>query len=265
MLSEQQLNSMSVEELEAYERQLMKDQNPQTLTDDELDSLTVEELEELEKKLIRQETKTVDNRYTDLWEYYGDRLQRGLTATPSMAYAAFQSVVNPYISEEKFPEWSTEGFEEGMKKFGENYMLAQNWIADTLGIDLGDMNKKAPNTLHKYAGTGVEFMADPFGALWKTGVKLTNLFSSESAKKLAGREATLMTMGTSSEIGGDVGAEFETDEIDPVTKFTFHFIFMDFGVSIYDIIPGNFTPGHPTLLGNINKTNAGFTIRFCHI
>jgi len=206
MLSEQQINNMSVEELEAYERQLIKDQNPQSLTDDELDSLTIEELEALEKKLNQQETKTLDNRYTDLSEYYEDRLQRGLTATPSMAYAAYQSLVGIPLIEGK---GYTDSFEEGMKRFGENYMVAQNYIADTVGMDLGDMNKKAPNTLHKYAGTGVEFMADPFGALWKTGVKLTNLLSSESAKKLAGREATLFTMGTSSEIGGDVGAEAE--------------------------------------------------------
>jgi len=57
MLSEQQLNSMSVEELEAYERQLMKDENPQSLTDAELDSLSLEELEALEKNLINKKLK----------------------------------------------------------------------------------------------------------------------------------------------------------------------------------------------------------------
>ena len=136
-----------------------------------------------------------ENRYTDLGEYYGDRIQSGITATPSMAGAAYKTLI-----EDPFTKGSVDSFSELYERFGENYMNYQHGYQEMFGMDVDQTGKKPPNDVHRYLGAGVEAFSDPYGLLVKTGAKITNVI---------GRVIGLQTIGMSAEAGGDIGGTIE--------------------------------------------------------
>lgn len=144
MFSEEQLRSMSVEELGALERRMSGDLDINSMTDDELKNLTIEQLEDLERQLNKQETPHTGNIgatdpgvYTDLSEYYGDRIQRGLTATPSLAGALYRTLIK-----DPFTEGAAESWEELYQRFGENYMAYQEGYQDLFGMEVDQTGKE---------------------------------------------------------------------------------------------------------------------------
>ena len=136
-----------------------------------------------------------ENRYSDLGEYYGDRVQSGLTATPSMVGAAIKTtIIDP------FEKGGADSFGELYERFGENFMNYQHGYQDLFGMDVDQTGKKPPNDVHRYLGAGVEAFSDPYGLLAKTGGKIANV---------VGRAIGLQTIGVGAEAGGDVGGAIE--------------------------------------------------------
>ncbi|MEO1942920.1 MAG: hypothetical protein ABGY11_01340 [Candidatus Thioglobus sp.] len=203
VLNDKPLGNMTLEELEAIEASLAKEvEGTQQVISDkssEYNSMSIEELEDMANNLVESmatDRNKGQDRYTDLSEYYGDRLQSGITSTPSMVFAAAKTLLYDPFTKGGF----TDSFQEGYQRFGENFMLAQHAQQDALGWEVDQTGKKPPNDVHRYLGSGVEAVADPFGLLYKTGLKIANV---------AGRSVGLHFLGMGSEGGGDIGAGIE--------------------------------------------------------
>jgi hypothetical protein len=203
ILNDKPIDSMSLEELEAIEASLASEvegtQQSYSEESSKYDSMSVEELEAMANSLVEviaTEQNEGQDRYTDMSEYYGDRMQNGSTSTPSMIFAAGKTLIYDPITKGGF----TDSFEEGYQRFGENFMLAQHAQHDALGWEVDQTGKLPPNDVHRYLGTGVEAVSDPFGLLYKTGLKIANV---------AGRALGLQFLGMGAEGGGDLGAGIE--------------------------------------------------------
>ena len=136
-----------------------------------------------------------ENRYESLLEFYGDRVEEGITATPSMVGASIKTIlVDPF--EKGIPD----SFGELYDRFGENFMNYQHGYQDMFNLTVDKTGKKAPNEFHKYVGAGVSAFSDPYGLLVKTGGKLTAVL---------GRAVGLQTIGMTAQAGGDIGGTIE--------------------------------------------------------
>lgn len=183
-------SSMTDEELKAFGQQFETTSTPQNTTVS-FGDMSNEELIAYGERL----TQPIENRYTDLGEYYGDRVQSGITATPSMVGAGIKTVlIDP------FTKGGPDTFGELYERFGENYMNYQHGYQDMFGMDVDKTGKKPPNDVHRYVGAGVEAFSDPYGLLVKTGGKIANVI---------GRVIGLQTIGMSAEAGGDIGGTIE--------------------------------------------------------
>lgn len=202
VLNDKPLADMTLEELEAIEASLAEEiENTQVSYSKESNkysSMSIEELEAMANNLgesIANEQNQGQNRYTDLGEYYGDRVQSGLTATPSMVGAAYKTLI-----EDPFTKGGVDSFGELYNRFGENYMNYQHGYQELFNMDVDKTGKKPPNDVHRYVGAGVEALSDPYGLLYKTGLKIANVL---------GRAVGLQSLGMGAEGGGDIGAGVE--------------------------------------------------------
>jgi len=132
--------------------------------------------------------------YEDLSEYYGDRLQKGLTATPSMVGAAYRT-----LFEDPFNKGSVDSFGELFERFGENYKNYQKGYQDLFGMEVDDTGKQAKGFVHQVIGTGLEMAVDPFFVL--KGAKTVG--------EALTRSAQFGGVGMTAELGGEGGAQIE--------------------------------------------------------
>ena len=193
-VSTPQMESMSDDELQALISQLSAEEPVQKNTNvPDFDAMSNDELISFVSKLEQEELP--ENRYTDLGEYYVDRIESGITATPSMVGAGIRTLlIDP------FEKGGAETFEEFYHRFGENFMNYQHGYQDLFNLDVDKTGKLPPNDIHRYIGSGVEAFSDPYGLLVKTGGKITNVIA---------RALGLQVVGSTAEVGGDVAAQIE--------------------------------------------------------
>ncbi len=225
------LDSMTDAELQAFANQNngVVVPKPQSNIPD-FDSMTNDELLAYATQL--EEDGQQENVYTDLSEYYGDRIQSGITSTPSMAGAVwrtfladpaerdmaireeYQKITGTSLNREfrladdgsdevlngLLEKYSEDAEKPLYQEFGENFMNYQHGYQNMLGWDVDKTGKKPPNDVHRYLGSGVEAFSDPYGLLVKTGLKITNII---------GRAIGLDIIGTGSEAGGDIGGAMQ--------------------------------------------------------
>ncbi len=184
-------SSMTDEEVKAFGSQFNTGSVPQNTQSTDFSSMTDEQLIAYGDRIQMPD----ENRYTDLGEYYGDRVQSGITATPSMVGAAYRTLI-----EDPFTKGGADSFGELYERFGENYMNFQHGYQEMFDLDVDQTGKKPPNDVHRYIGAGVEAFSDPYGLLYKTGRNITNVLA---------RAIGLQTIGMSAEAGGDVGGQIE--------------------------------------------------------
>jgi hypothetical protein len=188
------MDNMTDEELQSFASQLegVVVAKPETNMPD-FDSMSDEDLLAYATQL--EQGQDQENRYTDLSEYYGDRIQSGITATPSMAGAAYRTLIK-----DPFTKGGADSFGELYERFGENYMNYQHGYQELFNMDVDNTGKKPPDDVHRYLGSGVEAFSDPYGLLVKTGGKITNILA---------RAFGLNIVGMSAEGGGDIGGSME--------------------------------------------------------
>jgi len=225
------MDSMTDEELQAFANQLETEVTPLSQGNVvDFDKMTDEELLAYATQL-EQGTQS-ENRYDSLTEYYGDRIQSGLTSTPSMVGAIWRTFFldpgqkdmairkeyqeitgNPLDREFRLADDGTDEILNQLlekynqdpekplyQKFGENFMNYQHGYQELFGMDVDNTGMKPPNDVHRYLGAGVEAFSDPYGLLVKTGLKITNI---------AARAFGLNIIGTGSEAGGDIGGAMQ--------------------------------------------------------
>ena len=220
----EELSSMTDDQLVMYLQSLSGgNQNKQ----DETSSMTDDELIAHYDSLIKEQLP--ENRYTDLGEYYKDRVESGITATPSMVGAAVKTIlidpvekISSKTPEELLKEYGLDvvenifgfmtktsmpstdnkdgAFDELYHRFGENFMNYQHGYQELFHLDVDKTGKLPPNDFHRYLGAGVEAASDPYGLLVKTGGAITNVLA---------RVSGLQIVGMGSEAGGDFGGALE--------------------------------------------------------
>lgn len=193
MAFEADIDSMNLEDLQNLQGSLQpkakpKDDNSLSLPD--LDSMTVAELQAYGEGLSQQQAVAQENRYTDTGEYYFDRIQSGLTATPSMVGAAWRTLIH-----DPFAYGPVNSWEELYTRFGENFMGFQSGYQDMFGMEVDKTGKKAPDDFSRYIGTGLEISVDPAGLLKNVSLTIGSVL---------GRFTGLNVLGYTSTAGGDV-------------------------------------------------------------
>ena len=223
----EEMNTMSTQQLEEYITGLASRTASKSQGDTpDFNTMSNEEIYAYVDKIEQGQAK--ENRYTDLTEYYVDRVESGLTSTPSMVGAAVKTFLidpvekivskspedllkeyGPDVAENLFNFMTKSGLPSGSNKdsaddlyqqFGENFMNYQHGYQELFNLDVDKTGKKPPNDVHRYLGSGVEAFSDPYGLLLKTGVAITSILS---------RAAGLQIVGMGSEFGGDVGGSLE--------------------------------------------------------
>ena len=223
-----EMSKMSDEDLTAYIAKLAGETpREQTAGSVDLKSMTDDQLMDYASKL--EQGQSGENRYTDLSEYYIDRIESGITSTPSMVGASFKTLlVDPIedIASQPFSETVSQfggdlakntfnlmtksslpslsnkenALEDLYQTFGENYMNYQHGYQELFNLDVDQTGKKPPNDIHRYLGSGVEAFSDPYGLLVKTGGKITTVLA---------RAMGLQIVGMGAEGGGDLGGSLE--------------------------------------------------------
>lgn len=223
------MDSMTDDELQAFANQLETEVTPLSQGGiPDFDSMTNDELLAYATQL--EQGQATENRYDSLTEYYGDRVQSGITATPSMIGAVWRTFLkdpaerdmairkeyqeltgnstyqnyhlpldddgSDEILNQLLEKYNEDPEKPLYQEFGENFMNYQHGYQELFGMDVDNTGKKPPNDVHRYLGAGVEAISDPYGLLVKTGGKISNILA---------RAFGLNIIGAGSEAGGDIG------------------------------------------------------------